>query len=639
MRLIAAILVLIAVLAPSAQAQGERRVALVLGNGAYEQVPGLANPRADAEAMAAALGRLGFDVELGVDLDLAGMRRVVQDFARQLQGADIALFFYAGHGMQVNGQNYLLPVDAVLESEADLDFAALPARLVLSQMERWPAVKIVMLDACRDNPFATALKRSLGVSRSNAVSRGLAPIETAGGTLLAYATDPGDVAADGEGDHSPFTAALLKHVETPGVEINTMLARVRADVYAATGQRQRPWTETSLIGEVYLAPKAPEPPPFTQAMMAPQAPAAPAPPPGLDPRAIELALWEAAQAGGTAADYQEYLRQYPEGIFARLARNRLAALLAAEGGAQGGAGPAEADGPAKRFEPRTKNVPLGTAPDVADGAGPADTPDETPKHGGVAAAPDAGQGSGTPGAAAPPSADEMPPIPKTGQAGVPLAGGADAPGSPGDAVAAIPESADAMLADPIARPTPEAVEAALGLDPGQRREVQARLLVAGHDPRGVDGIFGPGTRTALSEWQAAEGLAGTGYLDADGLSLLERRTEADYLAWVERQRREAEARQAAARAAAERRAAQAPAPTTVRGAPFAAAPANIAPIPTVPAPTPQPVPTAQASDGDDGRSVRERYEEECNFYMTGKAQLERRCTTVRIEGNRLGRRR
>ena len=129
MRPILAILVLIALLAfPAQDVQAVQRVALVMGNGAYRQVPMLANPRADAEAMAAALERLGFDVELGVDLDLAGMRRAVRDFSRKLQGANMALFFYAGHGLQVHGQNYLLPVDAVLESEADLDFAALPAR-------------------------------------------------------------------------------------------------------------------------------------------------------------------------------------------------------------------------------------------------------------------------------------------------------------------------------------------------------------------------------------------------------------------------------------------------------------------------------------------------------------------------------
>src|SRR5690606_19535462 len=138
-------------------------------------------------------------------------------------------------------------------------------------------------------------------------SRGLAPIEPAGGTLLAYATDPGDVAADGEGRHSPFTAALLEHVETQGVEINTMLARERADVYRTIGQQQRQWTDTSLIGEFYPAQKAPEPPTITEAMLAPQPAPAPGPAPqnGLDPRAIELALWEAAEAGGTLADYQE----------------------------------------------------------------------------------------------------------------------------------------------------------------------------------------------------------------------------------------------------------------------------------------------------------------------------------------------
>ena len=296
MKIVAAVLVAFGLILCAASAEAGKRVALVLGNGAYAHVPALPNPRRDAEAIAAALRRLGFEVELGVDLDLAAMRRTLLAYARKLEGAEVALFFYAGHGMQVHGQNYLLPVDADIQSEVDLDFAAMPARLVLEQMERWPSVKIVILDACRDNPFATALSRSMGATRAaRALSRGLAQIEAAGGTLLAYATDPGDVASDGAGANSPFTQALLNHVETPGVEIHTMLTRVRADVYAATGERQRPWTESSLIGEVYLAP-APEAPPVTSAMLAPPSPAEPPPSSTLDPRQIELAVWEAAQS-------------------------------------------------------------------------------------------------------------------------------------------------------------------------------------------------------------------------------------------------------------------------------------------------------------------------------------------------------
>jgi uncharacterized caspase-like protein/peptidoglycan hydrolase-like protein with peptidoglycan-binding domain len=627
MRLAATVLLLIALLAGPAAA--ERRVALVIGNGAYTSVPTLANPRSDAEAMAAALRRVGFEVELGTDLDLQAMRRTVQAFARALEGADVALFFYAGHGMQVYGQNYLLPVDAVLETEADLDFAAFPARLVMSQMERWPSVKIVMLDACRDNPFETALSRSMGATRAaSALSRGLAPIETAGGTLLAYATDPGDVAADGEGRHSPFTAALLKHVETPGVEINTMLARVRADVYRSTGKQQRPWTETSLIGEFYMVPEAPEPP-VTEAMMAPSPPAPP-PHSGLDPRAIELALWEAAQAGGTVADYQEYLRQYPDGIFAGIAQNRVLALQMAEKDGEG-AGSGSAESLAGVEGAGGSGTPAG---EPSGTEGPAEA--EEGAAGALAGGDAAGGSDGSTATAA--TAAELATQRDQGTASVDEP--ATAKATPGTAVeetapsdedsmevAALPGS-DRAGAKPEAGGVAEvaAAEASLGLGRDERRQVQARLMLAGHDPRGIDGVFGPGTRAALSSWQAAEGLEPTGYLDAPALARLERGTEAEYAAWAERQRREAEAHRAAAeRAQTARRETEttavraAPAPSTQ---PVLAAPVLAAPVPPV---QPAPAPTATAGANDDNRSHRERYEQDCYFVFTGKPQLERRC--------------
>jgi uncharacterized caspase-like protein/peptidoglycan hydrolase-like protein with peptidoglycan-binding domain len=585
LRLGAFVLAILSVLLGATPAEAAKRVALVLGNGAYAHAPGLANPVRDARAMAAALERLGFEVELGVDLDLAGMRRAVQAYARGLQEAEVALFYYAGHGLQVNGQNYLLPVDAEVKSEVDLDFSAMPARLVLDQMERWPAVKIVMLDACRDNPFETALSRSMGSTRAaRALSRGLAPIEAAGGTLLAYATDPGDVAADGSGDNSPFTDALLKHVETPGVEIHTMLARVRADVFQATGHQQRPWTESSLIGEFYLAP-AEEKPPVTSAMLAPPETHAPPPSSEFDPRAIELAVWDAAQTGGTAEDYREYLRQYPDGIFAKLARNRLAALSAP--------GAPESDA---------------LSPETAEPEGAPETAE--PETGG----PEAGPETATPDATEPEGAPD----------GV----------APPEELAEDPAEDAARLA--------KAAEAALGLDGAKRREVQARLMLAGHDPRGVDGVFGPGTRAALAAWQAAAGLEATGYLGAAALDLLTRRTETDYAAWVEQQRaaeaaraeaararaeRQAE-RDAAQRARAERRAARDAASGTATGAAPGptrdAAAAEVQP-PAVAAPEPEVARDNPLAAPAGGRSHRERYRKDCYFVLNGTTEPTRIC--------------
>jgi peptidoglycan hydrolase-like protein with peptidoglycan-binding domain len=607
MKFIACIFVALGLLlgAASAHAEAGKRVALVLGNGAYSHAPGLPNPPRDAEAMAAALDRLGFDVELGVDLDLAGMRRAVLSYARKLDGAEVALFYYAGHGMQVAGQNYLLPVEAEISSEVDLDFAAIPARLILAQMERWPATKIVILDACRDNPFATALSRSMGpVRASTALSRGLAQIEASGGTLLAYATDPGDVAADGEGDNSPFTEALLKHVETPGVEIHTMLARVRADVFKATRQRQRPWTESSLIGEFFLASPTSETLPVTSAMLGPPTPAPPAPPSaGLDPRQIELAVWDAAQTGGTAEDYREYLRQYPDGIFATLARNRLAALTRQE-------------------TPKEEGTP-GSAESVPGAQ--ATVPPDSPAAAGRERLSTATQAS--PGQA----------VNGSDEAGA--AAGGTIGGSPSraqDATGTGTPEAPKLAFAPGASGTPEGAEEQLGLDGAKRREVQARLLAAGHDPRGVDGVFGPGTRMALSAWQRAEGLAATGYLDAAGLALLERRTETAYAAWVERQRAEEARRAAAARARSERQAARASArtepaavePEAQRAVEFQVPPPSEMPVVAAPSPSPAPTasdnPLATPARSQSG-SARERYERNCYFVTEGKPDLRRVC--------------
>ena len=238
-------------------ARADRRVALVVGNSDYSSAPALANPTNDATAIGAALERLGFSVSLGLDQTNSEFRDLIYQFSRQAEGAELALFFYAGHGIQVAGRNYLLPVDATVESETDLDFAAVDLQLVLKQLERSARNSIVLPDACRDNPFETALSRSMGATRSaTALSRGLARVETLGGALIGFATDPGAVAFDGDGQHSPFTDALLSHMETPGLEINSLMTRVRADVVTATDRRQRPWATSSLLQEVRLAPEA-----------------------------------------------------------------------------------------------------------------------------------------------------------------------------------------------------------------------------------------------------------------------------------------------------------------------------------------------------------------------------------------------
>ena len=234
----------------------EKRVALVIGNGAYKAPLELVNPPEDARAVAQSLSRLGFEVIQGYDLKGTEMTAKLKDFARAVQGADAALFFYAGHGMQVAGENYLIPVDAVLKSEADLDFDAVKLDTVMRQLLREAKVKIVILDACRDNPLAAQLSRSMGAARSRSLnpSAGMAPVDAqnASGTLIAFATAPGTVASDGSSGHSPFTAALLSHLETPNLDIDAMMKRVRGEVSKTTGEHQQPWTNSSLTSEFFM---------------------------------------------------------------------------------------------------------------------------------------------------------------------------------------------------------------------------------------------------------------------------------------------------------------------------------------------------------------------------------------------------
>ena len=233
---------------------GERRVALVIGNSAYEYVPHLPNPTNDAEAMASTLQKLGFEVTKGIDLDRAGTEKIIRAFSAQLPGAKVALLYYAGHGIQVADRNYIIPVDAQLNDETDLDFEATGIDLVMRLMEREPRMNLVFLDACRDDPLAQNLARSMGSTRSLAIGRGLAFVDAEVGSFIAFATQPHTVALDGSGEHSPFTAALLRHMEEPGVSLSDLMVEVRNDVMAATDGKQVPWDHSSLTGSFYFQP-------------------------------------------------------------------------------------------------------------------------------------------------------------------------------------------------------------------------------------------------------------------------------------------------------------------------------------------------------------------------------------------------
>jgi uncharacterized caspase-like protein len=314
-------------LQPGAFAADGKRVALVIGNSKYVYAPALPNPASDARLMAETLRRAGFNVIEGIDLDYAGMRDRLNRFTEASYDTDTALIYYAGHGMQVNGKNYLIPVDAELTAPAHLKTRTIQIDELLAALPPDPAVGIVILDACRDNPLARTLAASLPKSRS-ATAPGRAPINISptdvgtGGVLIAFATDPGAVSYDGDGANSPYTTSLAKHLAEPGVEIQSALTRVRGEVAAETNGRQRPWHNASLGREVFLGPQAPAPaaPPAQTSRSEPPTEVA-----GADTRGweVEQRVWDEASKRNTVAHYEAYLQQFPNGAFADLARLNL----------------------------------------------------------------------------------------------------------------------------------------------------------------------------------------------------------------------------------------------------------------------------------------------------------------------------
>ncbi|WP_144186376.1 caspase family protein, partial [Elioraea rosea] len=316
---LALVLALVAALPASAQ-----RVALVIGNGAYVEAPALANPGSDARGMAAALNRLGFATDLLLDADRTTMEAAIRRFGEAAVGAEAALVYYAGHAVEVAGRNHLIPVSARIRSDRDLPFETVDFDAVMTQLEGRARVILVFLDACRDNPFRQRL--TAGGTRGVAAP-GLAPVRGPVGTLVAFATAPGQVAQDGYGANSPFTAAILQHIETPGLEVRPMLGRVRQSVREATGGGQVPWENSSLEGEFFFRPgpaqqriaaaPAPEQVPIAQGVSRS----------GQSPDgATERLFWESVKDSRSPDELQAYLRRYPDGVFADLARTRIAAL-------------------------------------------------------------------------------------------------------------------------------------------------------------------------------------------------------------------------------------------------------------------------------------------------------------------------
>ena len=210
-----------------------QRVALVIGNGSYAHAPALANPLNDARDIGEALDRLDFKVTRIENAGYSGLRRGLQQFALAASASEVAVVFYAGHGIEVDRRNFLVPVDAELLSDADVDFEAVPLDLLSRAVERASGLRLIILDACRDNPFVAAMQRA-GATRS--IGRGLARVEPSGETLVAYAAKEGTVAADGEGRNSPYTSALLAQLEEPGLEVGLMFRKVRDAVRGLHGR-------------------------------------------------------------------------------------------------------------------------------------------------------------------------------------------------------------------------------------------------------------------------------------------------------------------------------------------------------------------------------------------------------------------
>ena len=286
----------------SFEALAGRRVALVIGNSAYKFTSTLENPKNDATDISTAFRAFGFEVFEGVDLDKSAMERLMRDYAGALSGAEVGVFFYAGHGLQVNGVNYLVPIDAQLMTAASLDFELVRLELIQRTMERETSTNILFLDACRNNPLARNLARSLG-TRSAEIGRGLATVEAGQGTLISFSTQPGNVALDGTGRNSPFAAALVKYIAKPGDDLSNILIKVRTEVMEATRRSQVPWEHSSLTSQFYFTNRD-----------------------ATQDETAELAVWEKVKDSLDPDVIAEYTKQYPQGAFAALARSLIEAL-------------------------------------------------------------------------------------------------------------------------------------------------------------------------------------------------------------------------------------------------------------------------------------------------------------------------
>ncbi|MBV8920309.1 MAG: caspase family protein [Bradyrhizobium sp.] len=295
-------------------AHAEKRVALVIGNSAYKSVPKLTNPVNDAVLIGGMLKKAGFDsVDTKLDLNVVDMRKALREFGGKAREADVAVVYYAGHGIELDGNNYLIPTDAALETDTDVLDETFALERVLFAIEPAKQLRLVILDACRDNPFAKIMKRTVA---SRSIGRGLAKVEpTSPNTMIAFAAKAGSTASDGDSGNSPFATALADHLPKPGLDLRKAFGFVRDDVLKNTANKQEPYVYGSLGGDdLALVPTKPP------VAAGPQA----------NPQDAVRRDYELALQLGTRDGWSAFLAQYPEGFYANLAKGQLNKIAAEE---------------------------------------------------------------------------------------------------------------------------------------------------------------------------------------------------------------------------------------------------------------------------------------------------------------------
>jgi len=286
---------LFAIFGQFSDARSAKRVALVIGNSTYQHVARLANPTNDADDISTALEAIGFDVTKAKDLDYRGMRLTLREFSAAALGAEIALVYYAGHGIEVDKHNYLIPTDARLKTDIDVEFEAISLDIINRTVAGAKNLRLILLDACRDNPFAKSMSRTIS---HRSIGRGLAKVEPTVGTLVSYAAKEGTVAADGVGRNSPYTSALIEHLGEAGLEVNFLFRKVRDSVIAQTKGKQEPFVYGSLPGKrIYLNAAEPEQVPKPRVSKP------------ITDNTVELAYWDSIRSKQNEKFFQAYLNR------------------------------------------------------------------------------------------------------------------------------------------------------------------------------------------------------------------------------------------------------------------------------------------------------------------------------------------